>query len=182
MTTIPNELIININTSVPGYQKLRFKPSMIIKNISNDDSTVRFNPMIKLSKSIIDKVPENLRKKQFFNKGLFDSLINYTNGYPAKNLNQATREGYVDNNIKVTLASILPDNSVIYIGGNPYVIADLQWTSGSWKIDTKKKKEQYDISKITDPKLYQAIVKDEIISGEEQLQNLIMGFIMIIIN
>ena len=71
MTTIPNELIININTSVPGYQKLRFKPSMIIKNISNDDSTVRFNPMIKLSKSIIDKVPENLRKKQFFNKGLF---------------------------------------------------------------------------------------------------------------
>ena len=127
---------------------------MIIKNISNDDSTVRFNPMIKLSKSIIDKVPENLRKKQFFNKGLFDSLINYTNGYPAKNLNQATREGYVDNNIKVTLASILPDNSVIYIGGNPYVIADLQWTSGSWKIDTKKKKEQYEAHSILYIQLY----------------------------
>ena len=36
MTTIPNELIININTSVPGFQKLRFKPSMIIKNISRE--------------------------------------------------------------------------------------------------------------------------------------------------
>jgi hypothetical protein len=172
MTTIPNELIININTSIPGYQKIRYKPSMTIKNISSDDSKIRFDPLIKLSKSVIDKVPEDLRIKQFFNKGLFESLINFTNGHPAKNLNQATREGYVDNNIKLTLSTIFPDNSIIYVGGKPYVIGDLQWTNGSWKIDTKKKKEELDSSKISDPALYQAVVKDEIISGEQQLNTL----------
>ena len=35
MTTIPNELIITINTSIPGYQKIRYTPSMTLKN-SND--------------------------------------------------------------------------------------------------------------------------------------------------
>ena len=91
MTTIPNELIININTSVPGYQKLRYKPSMTIKNISKDDNKIHFEPLIKLNKTLIDKIPEDLRKKEFFNKGLFDSLINYTNQDKAKSLNQAIR-------------------------------------------------------------------------------------------
>ena len=172
MTTIPNELIIDINTSIPGYQKIRFKPSMIIKNISNDDNKVRFDPLIKLKKSVIEKIPEDLRKKQFFNKGLFYSLIIYTNGEKAKTLNQATYEGFVDKNIKDTIETIFSENSIIYIGGKPYLIVDTQWTSGSWKIDTKKKKEEIDSSKITDPRLYQAVVKDEIISGEEELEAL----------
>ena len=63
-------------------------------------------------------------------------------------------------------------NSVLYINKNPYVIADVQWTKGDWKIDTKIKKSQLDSSKITDPVLYQTVVKDEIISGENQLQSL----------
>ena len=50
MTTIPNELKITINTSIPGYQKIEYKPSMTITNISSDDSSIRFNPLIKLDK------------------------------------------------------------------------------------------------------------------------------------
>ena len=172
MTTIPNELIIEINTSIPGYQKIKYKPSMTIKNISSDDNKIRFNPLIKLNKNKIDKIPEDLRKKEFFNKGLFDSLINYTNGQPVKNLQQATVQGYIDNNIKVTIDTIFSENSIIYIGGKPYIIVDSQWSTGDWKIDIKKTKEEIDSSKITNPLLYQAIVKDEIISGEEQIQSL----------
>jgi hypothetical protein len=41
-----------------------------------DSNSVRFNPLVKLDKSVIEKVPENLRIKEFFNKGLFESLIN----------------------------------------------------------------------------------------------------------
>jgi hypothetical protein len=170
MTTIPNELIINLNTSIPGYQKIKYKPKMSIKNLNGDDKQILFNPLIKLNKNIVDKVPEDLRKKQFFNPGLFQSLINYTNVPSANNLNEATNNGNVDNNIKITLETIFSVNSIIYIAGNPYVIVDLQWTSGNWKIDTKKKKEEIDSSKITDPLLYQVIIKDEIISGEKQLE------------
>jgi len=113
MTTIPNELIINFNTSIPGYQKIKFEPSMIIKNIDKDNKTLFFNPLIKLNKLIVDKVPENLRKIQFFKSSLFDSLINYMNQTPAKSLLQATKNGYINNNIKVTLDTLLPENSVI---------------------------------------------------------------------
>jgi hypothetical protein len=171
-TIIPNELNITINTSIPGYQKIRYNPSMTIKEISKDDNTVRFNPLIKLNQKIIDKIPESYRIKEFFNRGLFQSMLNYINTTPAKGLNQATHEGYVDNNIKITLNTIFPENSVIYIGSKPYTIADVQWTKGDWKIDTKKKKEQIDSSKISDPYLYQTIVRDEIISGEKQLTTL----------
>ncbi len=163
MTTIvPNQLIITINTSIPGYQKLKYSPSMTIPN--STEKTVIFDPLVKLDKTIVDKIPEDLRKKQFFNKGLFQSLLNYTNKSPAKNLNQAAQQGYIDNNIKVTLETIFPDYSSIYIGGKPYVITDVQWTNGSWNVDTKRK--------LIEPKLYHVAVKDEIISGEQQLKML----------
>ena len=169
---IPNQLNIIINTSVPGYQKIEYKPYMTIPDISKDDKKIMFNPLVKLNKSYVDKVPENLRKKQFFNKGLFESLLNFTNGTKVQSLLQATRSGFVDNNIKITLDSIFPENSVLHINKNPYVIADVQWSKGNWKIDTKIKKSQLDSSKITDPDLYQTVVKDEIISGENQLRSL----------
>jgi hypothetical protein len=150
MTSIPNELKINVRTSVPGHQVFRLEPSMIMKNV-NKDASICFNPLIKLNKSVVDKVPEYLRKKQFVDKGLFDSLVRFTNSAPAKSLLDATKNGYVDNNIDVTLNTIMPGETVITIGGRQYVIVDLQWTKGSWKLDTKRKPVQYDINKITDP-------------------------------
>ena len=168
----PNQLNIIINTNVPGYQKIEYKPYMTIPDISKDDKKTMFNPLFKLNKSYVDKVPENLRKKQFFNKGLFDSLLNFTNGTKANTILEATHNGFVDNNIKITLDTIFPENSVLYINKVPYTIADVQWSKGDWKIDTKVKKSQLDSSKITDPILYQTVVKDEIISGENQLHSL----------
>ncbi len=168
MSAIPNELIITINTSIPGYQTVQFKPSMIIKDINPDDKSVYFDPLIKLQKSTMRDIPDEIKKKQFFNKGFFDSLVNYTNSSKVKDLVQATRNGYVDNNIHVTIDTIFNDGSVIDIGGNKYVIADVLWNNGEWKIDTKPKKEEIDRSKITDPILYQKLVKQDIISGEEE--------------
>jgi hypothetical protein len=172
MSAIPNELFITINTSIPGYQTIQFKPSMIIKDINPDDKTIQFDPLIKLQKSIIKNIPNDLKKKQFFNKGLFQSLINYTNSSKVKDLVQAMRNGYIDNNIRVTLDTIFDDNSIINIGGNPYTIADVLWENGDWKIDTKFKKEEINKNLITDPMLYQAVVKEDIISGEEELKRL----------
>ena len=170
MNMIPDQLNITIRTSVPGYQKIEYKPSMTIQNI--DEKGVKFNPLIKLNKSVINRIPEEYKIKEFFNKGLFQSLLNYTGGTPAKNLIQAKRSGYIDNNIKVTLDTIFPTNSVIYIGKNPYVIGDVQWTSGDWKLEVKQKKLDIDINKIRDPRLYGELVKEEIISGEKQLNEL----------
>ncbi len=47
-----------------------------------------------------------------------------------------------------------------------------EWTTGDWKIELKQKKEEIDPSKVTDPYLYTKLVRDEIISGEEQLDKI----------
>jgi hypothetical protein len=52
MSIIPNQLNITIRTSIPGYQKVNYNPSMTIPEISKDDQVVRFNPLIKLDKNI----------------------------------------------------------------------------------------------------------------------------------
>jgi hypothetical protein len=177
MTAIPNELTININTSIPGFQKIKFKPSMLIKDIAKDDSTVKFDPLIRYNQSEINEIPENLRTKEFFNKGLFQSLVNHLNLKQIKiaatkeGIKEATRKGYIDNNIRITLNNIFKEGSVINIGGQSYVIADVQWTNGNWKISTKKT-DEIDSSRISDPYLKQVVVKDEIISGENQLKEL----------
>jgi hypothetical protein len=141
MTTIPNELIININTNIYGFKNIKYFPSMTIKNFnnnfSNDNTTVLFNPLIKLNKSTVDKIPEDKRKKAFFNKQLFNLLINFSNNEIYTDLFQATQKGNIDNNINITLSSLFTNNSVINIGRNSYIITNFQWKSGTWKINTK---------------------------------------------
>jgi hypothetical protein len=167
---IPNELKIIINTSIPGYQNIRYKPSMTLPSDKVDDA-VQFNPLVKLKPSIIKSLPKEIQVKEFFNKGLFQSLMNSHGLVRAKSLLEATNEGYVDNNIQVTLDTIFPTNGVLYINKQPYAIADVQWTKGDWKIDKKiQHLPDLDSNRITDPYLYNAVVKDEIISGEKELE------------
>jgi len=167
---IPNELKININTSVPGFQTIKYNSSMTIKD--KDKNQVCFNPLVKLDKNIIDKIPEKIRISEFFNKGLFESLINTHGMTKEETLKEATNKGYVDNNIIVTLNTIFPIGSIIYINKEPYAIADIQWTKGDWRVDTKQKSIEIETSKITNPQMYANIIKDEIIIGEKQLQEI----------
>jgi hypothetical protein len=172
MSTIPNELKITINTSIPGFQSIRYKPSMTLPNEKNDDS-IQFNPLVKLKSSVIKSLPESVQKKEFFNKGLFQSLVNSHGLVKNKSLVEATKDGFIDNNIKVTLETLFPSNSVLYINKQPYVITDVQWTKGDWKIDKKVQHvPQLESSRLRDPYLYNTVVKDEIISGENEMRQL----------
>ena len=160
MNTVPDELIININTSIPGYEKINYKPSMSIKNINANDRNVLFNPLYKLNSKNIGDVSSNDTKKKFFNINSFNSLLNLADNTRVKSLKDAVVKGYINNNIKVTLDAIFSDKSVIYIGNNPYTITDYQWSLGDWKMDKKVTNEQHFIKQI---------VKDEIISGDEDV-------------
>uniref|UniRef100_A0A6C0DGC0 OTU domain-containing protein n=1 Tax=viral metagenome TaxID=1070528 RepID=A0A6C0DGC0_9ZZZZ len=169
---IPNELKITINTSIPGFQVIKYKPFMTLPN-DNTDGFVHFNPLIKLKQSVINSIPKNFQVKEFFNKGLFQSLINSHGLIETKNLVDATNEGIVDNNIKVTLDTLFPTNGIIYINKEAYVIADVQWTKGDWKID-KKIQELPNIrfNRITDPFLLSSLAKQKQLSGEEEMKKL----------
>ena len=167
---IPNALSITINTSIPGYQTIKYKPDMTIKNIDKDDKTIWFDPLVPLNQSVIDKVPENIRVLEFFNKGLYESLINAHGNKKPITLDQAKKSKIIDNNIQITLNNLFPTNSILYIKGEPYAIADVQWTKSNWKIDRKTKEiPEIDVNKISDPLTFTAITKNNVIEGNKQL-------------
>ena len=168
---IPNSLTITINTSVPGYQIIKYKPNMSLKNIDKDDKTIWFDPLVPLDQSVINKIPENIRVLEFFNKGLFESLINYHGNKKQITLEQAKKKQIIDNNIQVTLNTLFPTNGILYIKGEPYAIADVQWSKGAWKIDRKiKEVPEINVNKISDPITYNNILKNDIQLGNKQLE------------
>ena len=133
-TTIPNTLTIYIKTQVPGAQIIKYNPSMTFPNIQS--KVVQFDPLVKLSQSIIDSVPKEYQVFEFFDKNFFKSLI-LKSPPPLTSIKEATDQGFVDNNITITLNNIFKKNSIFYINKNPYVIMGYEWERGNWKIDTK---------------------------------------------
>ena len=73
VSNVPNELKITINTNIPGFQTIRYKPYMTLPDDKNDGS-IQFNPLVKLNPSVIKSLPTNIQVSEFFNKGLFQSL------------------------------------------------------------------------------------------------------------
>jgi hypothetical protein len=172
-TNIPNSLTITINTSVPGFQTIRYKPSNTIPNINKDDKIIWFNPLVPLKKEVINTVPPNITILEFFDKGLFNSLINAHGIQPKIDILQAKKKGIIDNNILTTLNILFPVNGILYIKNEPYAIADVQWTTGAWKVDRKMIDiPQIDITKISNPLLYNEMIKKEILNGNQALEQL----------
>jgi hypothetical protein len=169
ITTIPDELKIILKTNVPGFQTISYRPNMTVPN--EKSKSIEFNPLVKLKQSVIDSIPENVRIREFFDVGLFNSLI-YSHGMRSVvSLEQATAEGYVDNNISLTLKTIFPVKSIIFINKEPYSIADVHWTQSDWNINVKPK-AALDSRRVKDPYMYQAIIQQEMVQGERQLANL----------
>ena len=68
---VPNELKIIIHTSIPGFQKILYRPNMTNPKLDKNEKTVYFTPFVKLKNSYINSIPPDIRVKQFFNKGYF---------------------------------------------------------------------------------------------------------------
>ena len=140
--SFPNTLTIFINTRIRGYPKIKYEPDMTVPNIKSD--TVYFNPLIRLTRASVYNIPSGYpaseRYTQFFNKNDFNSLVNRSASSTFQKkltLEQATKSGVVDNNIKITLDALFRKNTKFYIRGKPYTIFAHEWINGDWQIDTK---------------------------------------------
>lgn len=143
-TNYPKSLTILLNTRIRGYPKLKYEPSMSIPGTRSE--TVYFDPLVRLNNSVAGTVPKGYPPSelytQFFDKGGFDSLISRTLssslfGQGKRTIEQATDEGYVDNNIKVTLNQLFKSGNRFYIKGQPFTINGYDWNYGDWKVGTK---------------------------------------------
>lgn len=140
--SFPNTLTIFINTRIRGYPKIKYEPDMSVPRIKSE--TVYFNPLIKLNKRVSLRIPpgypENERLTQFFNKSDFNGLVgrNIASGFQKKyTLEEATKNGVVDNNINVTLDILFKKYNKFYIRDKPYTIFSHEWINGDWQIDKK---------------------------------------------
>jgi hypothetical protein len=148
--SIPNTLTIFINTRIRNYPKIRYEPNMTVPKIKS--TNVFFDPLIKLSnsaaKSLPYGAPSSERFTQFFNKNEFNGLIARTIsssyvGQKKVSLIEATRDGYIDNNIRTTLDQLFESNNIFYIKDKPYTVYSYNWTKGDWKVDTKSFEKEF---------------------------------------
>jgi hypothetical protein len=171
--SIPNTLTIYINTNIPGSQFIKYSPSMTIPKTNS--KIVCFDPLVKLSQKIIDKTPPQYKIIQFFEKHLFKTLISRTEGFqPYRDIQQATEQGLIDDNIEITLYNLFQPNHLFYINQKPYSIFSRDWERGNWKIDTKitevptNYKGQYGISSMN----YRNIIQTQLKEANNELNAL----------
>jgi len=145
--SFPNTLTIFINTRIRGYPKIKYEPDMSVPKIKSE--TVYFNPLIKLNRRVSLRIPpgypDSERLTQFFNKSDFNGLVgrNIAADFQRKyTLEEATKNGIVDNNINVTLDILFKKNNKFYIKGKPYTIFSHEWINGDWQIDKKSFERQ----------------------------------------
>jgi hypothetical protein len=146
--SVPNSLSIILETRIPGYEKIQYKPLMTNPKINPNMDKVYFDPLVKLTKSAIDSVPPYIQKNQFFDKNLFYTLENRvlssfmgsqkeSKEHPLVQLKFSKENGTFSQNIRLTLDTLFKPGTVIYIGNKPYTIYDYYWDSDNWKMEPK---------------------------------------------
>ena len=120
---IPNQLLIRLITGEPKYPIIEYTPSMTFPKMSNLKK-VYIDPLIEYDKPLIlNNVPKQFQILEFFEPGLFSSMINLHAKQPYT-WEEANERGIIGKNIQTTLDIIFPPASVLNISGQPYVIVD----------------------------------------------------------
>jgi len=170
MSIVPNSLNITLNTSIPGNKVIAYKPSMTLSEVK--ENTVLFNPLIKLNAREMTQISREKLQLTFFNKTLFHSLNNLNSNTKVDSLEKATKDGYIDNNIQITLNALFPINSIITINKESYIIMDALWTKGDWKISAKS----IPLPKLNDTNIYSPnvynLLSEEMKEREEELHKI----------
>jgi hypothetical protein len=142
-----NTLTIYLNTTIPANPKLRYDPSMSIPKVFSH--VVYFDPLIQYSKEAVDLPDnENERKMQFFDAGLFETLVNRSiSGFNLKrkdklvknykNYKNAIKKGYIDNNISTTLKTLFKKRDILNIKQDKFTVVTYEWDMGNWTLDSK---------------------------------------------
>ena len=141
----PSTITIYLNTAIPEKHHIRFTPSMIRPELGYRN--IYMDPLVKLYPDTIHNVslPTLSNKKatkmiinQFFDRTLYNNLKKRTlrkYEQDIKTLEEATKEGIVDNNIELILKELFKLDTVLTIDKKPYTIYSYEWNKGDWKND-----------------------------------------------
>ena len=136
---VPVRLSGSVYTTVPGFQNMRMSPSMFGIPKSKTSKVIRINPTVKLSRSAVNTAPEEDRKYQFFDYGLFYTLNSraaneVVTGIPDISFKKSVKSHIIDNNIKLTLEALFIPGTVVYLGSEPYTIYSASFDETKWRL------------------------------------------------
>ena len=144
---VPRSISVTVTTTIPGHQEFKLEPSIFGINMGRggrgtNRKTAMLNPQLKLSQKAIDAADDSYIKRQFYDKELFMTLNNriaseHMFGLTPIPVDVAISRGVVDHNIDLTVKNLLSPNSIIYLGGSPYVIYSAEYDDSSWKLQPK---------------------------------------------
>jgi len=145
---VPRSITVNVTTTIPGYQEFKLEPQDFGIDMGSDKKrgigrkTVLMNPQLKLTETAINIATDSARKRQFYDRNLFNTLNNriaseYMLGVTPIPFDVAVEKGIVGHNIDLTVRTLLAPNSIIYLGGKPYVIYNTEFDESSWKLEPK---------------------------------------------
>ena len=126
MSLIPDTLTIFITTKISNYQHFIYNSK---NTITNTDNPLLFNPLVLLKNNISN--PNIL-----FNKNLFDKKLLEDKPEKLPTLIKATKDKYIDKNIKYILDVLFKSGEIIYLGDYPFTIFNMKWNN-SWTIQHK---------------------------------------------
>ena len=138
---VPVRIGGTVFTTVPGYQNMQISPSMfgIPKDKSRREKIIRINPTVKLSHSVVNMAPEEDRKRQFFDYGLFYTLNSRAAnqelmGISNISFKKSVKSHIIDNNIKITIDTLFAPGTVIYLGSEPYTVYSANFDETKWRL------------------------------------------------
>jgi hypothetical protein len=136
MSLIPDTLTIFITTKIPNYQHFIYNSK---NTLTSTDKPILFNPLIVFKNNISTS---NI----LFNKELFDKKLLEDKPEKLPTLIKATKEKYIDKNIKYILNLLFKSGEFIYLGDYPFTIYNMNWNK-SWTIQHKP---SYSLTNIKD--------------------------------
>jgi hypothetical protein len=138
----PASITILLNTRILGHSKTIYNPNMSLPSFSSSSKTVYFNPLIKLDKNIVKTIPkgktDDFIYEQFFLPNYFNSLLIRSQYYPQpkRSLEQATKDGIVDDNIRILLDILFKSDTPFYLDKKRYTSYGYTWNKGDWIIES----------------------------------------------
>ena len=180
---VPVRIGGTVFTTVPGYQNMRISPSMfgLPKDSSKREKVIRINPTVKLYQSAVNMAPEEDRKRQFFDYGLFYTLNSRSANQELmgiKNISfkKSVKSHIIDHNIKITLDTLFAPGTVIYLGSEPYTIYSANFDETKWRLGPSDTIEpEVNVENVINAQMLQIQNKEAISEMQSMPDNLKLG-------
>lgn len=155
---IINTLLIQLKTKIPNFTNKTYLPSMSIPSAGS--GKIYFDPLVLYDENAIRSISTNKESimRQFFEKSRFD-LMKGKFSKRLSSLQESAKNKYVDENIRLTLKTLLNEKDLFYIDGQPFTIMEVHYYPEEYTVEPLPAKNLTQTQKDKQKKDYDEVCK-----------------------